>query len=453
MAKLLLKAAEVLVAGDPQGNEFYNGWLVVDEGRIESLGEGVPPAGDYDRVVNCEGHVVMPGLVNTHHHLYQSLFRCVPKAQDMELFDWLRFLYQRWRHIDEQAVFDSTVTGLVELLLSGCTTTTDHLYLYPSGHDRLQDVQIEAARAVGMRFHPCRGSMSFSTKDGGLPPPDVVQTEEEILLDSERLLEGYHDPSPSSMLRVALAPCSPFSVSPELMIRSAELARRYGALLHTHLAETIDEERFCLEKFQCRPVELLERVGWLADDVWVAHLVYPSDAELSTLNAHGVGVAHCPASNMITGAGIAPVSKMLRLGMRVGLAVDGSAANDMGNLLREARLAMLLARLSGGASAISGREALAMATMGGARAMRWEDSIGSLEPGKRADVAVYDVSGVACAGAHDLVTALVRCDITRAAYVMVDGWLLVEEGACVDGRLARHIAHHRVTAEGLRNCC
>ncbi|MFN3346555.1 MAG: 8-oxoguanine deaminase, partial [Candidatus Bipolaricaulaceae bacterium] len=408
MRRVLFRDVEVIATFDHQGRELRKAWLVVEGNRIAALGEGEPPPGPYAEEIAGRDKVMIPGMVNTHHHLYQTLFRAVPGAQDKKLFDWLVFLYERWRGIDEEAVYVSTVVGLTELLLSGCTTSTDHLYLFPKGRRDLIDVEIEAAKEVGIRFHPTRGSMSLSRKEGGLPPEDVVQTEEEILADSERLILRYHDRSFGAMLRIALAPCSPFSVTPKLMRETAELARKYGVLLHTHLAETLDEEEFCRAKFGKRPVEYLEELGWLGPDVWVAHAVHLSDADIEKLGRAGVGVAHCPSSNMLLGSGIAPIPKMLAAGVKVGLAVDGSASNDASNMIREARQAMLLARVRYGAEAMPARQALRMATLGGAQVLGWERELGSLEPGKCADLSLWDISTLEFAGAADPVAGLLH---------------------------------------------
>ncbi|MGB9758190.1 MAG: 8-oxoguanine deaminase [Candidatus Bipolaricaulaceae bacterium] len=449
MKRILFRDVEVIATFDREGRELRRAWLLVEGNRIAALGEGEPPAGPFDEVIDGRDKVMLPGMVNTHHHLYQTLFRAVPGAQDKKLFDWLVFLYERWRGIDEEAVYVSTVVGLMELLLSGCTLSTDHLYLFPKGKKNLIDVEIEAAKEVGIRFHPNRGSMSLSRKEGGLPPKDVVQTEEEILEDSERLILRYHDRSFGAMVRIALAPCSPFSVTPRLMRETAELARKHGVLLHTHLAETLDEEAFCLEKFGKRPVEYLEEVGWLGPDVWIAHAVYLSDQDIEKLAHAGVGVAHCPSSNMLLGSGIAPVPKMLAAGMKVGLAVDGSASNDASNMIREARQAMLLSRVKYGAEAMPARKALGLATVGGAQVMGWEREVGSIEPGKCADLSLWDISTLEFAGAADPVAALLHCAAQYADLVMVNGEILVRGGELVRSGLYRYIPRQREIARRL----
>lgn len=447
--RTLFRDLDVIATVDGDGRELCGGWLVVEDGEIAALGEGTPPPGPYAEEIDGRGRVMTPGLVNTHHHLYQTLFRAVPGAQDVELFDWLVFLYERWRGIDEEAVEVSTTVGCLELLLSGCTTTTDHLYLFPRGRRELIDVEIEAASKVGMRFHPTRGSMSLSKADGGLPPEDVVQTHDEILADAQRLLERYHDGRPGAMVRLALAPCSPFSVTPELMRDTAALAREAGVLLHTHLAETKDEEAFCVERFGRRPVDYLEDLGWMAPDVWLAHLVHLRPEDIERLAAADVGMAHCPSSNMLLGSGIAPVVACLEAGMRVGLAVDGSASNDTSNMIREARQAMLLARVAGGASAMSVRTALRLATLGGAQVLRRDTEVGSLEAGKRADLVLWDIDTLAFAGAADPVAGLLHCAAQYADLVMVDGAMRVRDGQPVDIDVERFVARQRALTDKL----
>lgn len=449
MRRVLFQNVEVIATFDDQNRELRKAWLLVEGNKVKAVGKGEPPAGPYDEVIDGRDRVMIPGMVNTHHHLYQTLFRAVPGAQGKKLFDWLAFLYERWRGIDEEAVYVSAVVGLCELLLSGCTTSTDHLYLFPKGRGHLIDVEIEAAKEVGIRFHPTRGSMSLSKKEGGLPPKDVVQTAEEILTDSERLIDRYHDPAFGAMVRIALAPCSPFSVTPELMRETANLARERKVLLHTHLAETLDEDQYCLQRFGKRPVEYLEELGWVGPDVWIAHAVHLSPGDLKKLAAAGVGVAHCPSSNMLLGSGIAPVVEMVRVGMRVGLAVDGSASNDVSNMIREARQAMLLARVRYGPEAMPTRLALRLATMGGAQVLGWEKEIGSLEPGKCADLSLWDISALEFAGAHDPVAALLHCAAQYADLVMVNGEILVRAGELVNPRLYRHVPRHREIARRL----
>ena len=447
--RILFRDVDAIATFDAERRELRGGWLLVEGNRIAALGNAPPPAGPFGEVVSGRDRVMIPGMINTHHHLYQTLFRAVPGAQDKELFDWLVFLYEKWRGIDEDAVRTSAIVGCLELLLSGCTTTTDHLYLFPRGREKLTDIEIEAAEGVGIRFHPTRGSMSLSRDDGGLPPPDVVQKEEEILRDSERIIAQWHDPGFGAMVRIALAPCSPFSVTQDLMRETAALARDHGVLLHTHLAETTDEDAFCLDVFGMRPVDYLESVGWLADDVWLAHLVHLSQDDIQRLARAGVGMAHCPSSNMILGSGIARVPEILNAGMAVGLGVDGSASNDASNMIREARQAMLLARVKHGAEAMSARTALELATLGGARVLHRERELGSLELGKCADLVMFDLSALEFAGAADPVAALVHCGAQYANLVMVNGEIRVRNGKLVNERLYESVPRQRQISRNL----
>ena len=449
MKTILLKGFDLVATMDEARREIRGGYVLVEGNRITAVGDD-PTGLIADETIDGSGKVLLPGFVNIHHHLYQTLFRNVPGAADKKLFDWLAFLYERWRGIDEEAVRVSAAIGLAELILSGATTSSDHFYLFPKGHPHLFDSLVEGARLVGIRFHPCRGSMSLSRKDGGLPPDSVVQTEEEILRDSQRVIEAYHDPEPLSMLRVALAPCSPFSVTPELMRRSTELADEYNVLLHTHLAETADEEAFCLEKFGFRPVDYMDELGWLRDDVWFAHLVHINDSDIAKLSRAEVGMAHCPSSNMTLGSGVAPVAKLKGSGVKVGLAVDGSASNDASNMIREVRQAMLLQRVRYGAEAFSARDALYTATMGGARVLHREDEIGSIEIGKAADLIAFDLSGIEFAGAHsDPLAAIVHCAADRVDLALVDGRVLVREGRLVDESIYRLISDHNRISRSL----
>ncbi|MGC9529377.1 MAG: 8-oxoguanine deaminase [Candidatus Bipolaricaulaceae bacterium] len=450
MSRILFRDVACIATLDAQGRELSSGWLVAEDGRIAALGEGSPPVGSFAEVVDGRDRVMIPGMVNTHHHLYQNLFRATPGAADRKLFDWLTFLYPRWAGIDEEAVYLSTVVGCMELVLSGCTTTVDHLYLFPRGRGRLIDVEVEAAAEVGIRFHPTRGAMSLSRDDGGLPPPEVVQSPDEILADTERLIRDHHDPAFGSMIRVGLAPCSPFSVTPQLMRDAAALARERGVRLHTHLAETLDEEEFCLRRFGKRPTDYLDELGWLAPDVWLAHLVHVSPQDVRRLAAAGVGMAHCPSSNMLLGSGIAPVVDMLDAGVAVGLGVDGSASNDAANMVREARQAMLLARVRYGAEAMPARRALGLATVGGARVLGRQEELGSLEVGKCADLVMFDLSALEFAGAADPVAAVLHCGAQYADLVMINGRILVRDGRLVDERLQKHVARHRALAARLR---
>ncbi|HWQ21465.1 MAG TPA: 8-oxoguanine deaminase, partial [Clostridia bacterium] len=402
----------------------------VDDNVIAAIGTGVPVlASPADRVVSGARMLMMPGFVNTHHHLYQTLFRNVPQVEHAKLFDWLTFLYEHWKYIDEEAVYSSAQVGICEMLKTGVTTTTDHLYLYPYGNNTIIDAEIRAARDIGVRFHPTRGSMSLSKKDGGLPPDSVVQTDEEILVESERVIHQYHDRGRYAMTRIALAPCSPFSVTTELMKQTAALAEKEDVLVHTHLAETQDEEEFCLQTFGFRPVDYMEEVNWLTPRSWFAHIVWASDVDIHKLSEHKCGMAHCPSSNMRLGSGIAPVSIMKQTDMRIGIGVDGSASNDSNSFIGEVRLAMLLQRVKYGAEALTSREALAMGSMGGASVLRMESDIGSIEVGKAADLIMWNLDTLEFAGGlHDPFTAPVMCDAKQVSFSMVNGNVLIENG-------------------------
>jgi len=445
MPTLLLRNAELILTMDDKKTRFRNGGIFARDGFIEAVGptENLPPTAD--TIIDASGMIVLPGLVNTHHHLYQTLTRVVPKAQNAKLFDWLVTLYPIWARLTGEAGYISALVGMAELLLSGCTTTTDHLYIFPN--DVSLDDEIRAAREIGIRFHPCRGSMSLGRSKGGLPPDEVVQSEEEILADCERLIKAYHDPSPGSMCRIALAPCSPFSVTPELMRDTAQMARRYGVLLHTHLAETLDEENFCLEKYKMRPLDYMAKLGWLGEDVWFVHVVHVNQRDIKILAEMGSGVAHCPSSNMRLGSGIAPVVEMLKAGVKVGLAVDGSASNDSSNMLGEARQALLLQRVRYGADSISAEEVLEMATKGGAKVLGRED-IGSLEPGKAADFIGIRLERLEYAGAsvHDPVASLVFCSPVKVDLAVVNGRVVVEDGELLTVDLDEIVRRHNAIA-------
>jgi len=426
MPTLLLKNATVLVTMDEAGRRIRDGGLFVRGNIIEQVGPTRELPTQADLVIDATDMIVLPGLVNTHHHLYQTLTRALPQVQDAELFDWLRVLYPIWARLDSEAAYVSAKVGLAELLLSGCTTAADHLYIYPN--DVRLDDTIRAAQELGIRFHPCRGGMSLSQSQGGLPPDSVVEDEEAILLDCERVVNAFHDPAPYSMCRISLAPCSPFSVTLELMRETAAWARQRGLTLHTHLAETLDEEQFCLGKFEMRPVCLMEELGWVGPDVWYAHGVYLTREEIRLLAETGTGVAHCPTSNMRLGSGIAPVREMRDSGVKVGLAVDGSASNDSSHMLAEARQAMLLQRVRKGAGAMSAAEALEMATRGGA-AVLGRDDIGQLVPGKAADFVAWRLDRLEYAGAqHDPLAALVFCAPQRVDLAVVNGQVRVRDG-------------------------
>ena len=440
--KTLFAGFDLVATLDPQDREIRGGYVLVDGNRIVDV--GTDPSGiEADERIDGRGKVLLPGFVNTHHHLYQTLFRNVPGASDAKLFDWLVFLYERWKRLDEEAMRVASSVACSELLLSGATTTTDHCYVFPTDGGAILDADIEGARQAGIRFHPCRGSMSLSKKDGGLPPDSVVQTEDEILDDCRRTIERYHDPEPLAMLRIALAPCSPFSVTQDLMRQSVGLAEEYGVLLHTHLAETHDEETYCQRQFGMRPVDLMEDLGWLREDVWFAHLVVLNDVDIEKLSAARVGMAHCPSSNMTLGSGIAPVARLKETGVKVGLGVDGSASNDTSNMIREVRQAMLLQRVASGADALSAREAIRMATIGGAQVLHREDEIGSIEVGKAADLIAFDLTDIAFAGAgSDPLAAIVHCAADRVDLAMVNGEWRVQGGQLVEESIYELIPKH-----------
>jgi 8-oxoguanine deaminase len=410
---------------DDTRREIADGHVVCEEGRIAAVGEGpATSAPDGARRIDGRGKLATPGLVNSHHHLYQHATRGY--AQQATLFEWLTALYPIWAHIDGDVVDAAARAALAALARSGCTTTTDHHYIFPRGAGDLLAVEIEAARAIGLRFHPCRGAMDLGQSRGGLPPDAIVEEREAILAASADAIDRFHDPSPGAMVRVALAPCSPFSVTRGLMADAADLARRRGVRLHTHLAETLDEEAFCQERFGMRPVDYLDELGWLGDDVWLAHCVHLSADEVARFGQTGTGVAHCPGSNARLGAGIAPVAALTAAGAPVGLGVDGAASNEAGELAAEVRQALLLARLRGGPTALTAREALALGTIEGARCLGRDDELGSLEPGKRADVALWRLDTLAHAGIEDPVAALVLGPPRSVDTLLVGGRPVVE---------------------------
>ncbi|MEB3284230.1 MAG: 8-oxoguanine deaminase [Candidatus Sericytochromatia bacterium] len=410
-----------------QGGEIRQGvHLRIENGIVSHVDVDIPPA---RREIDATGHIAIPGLINCHHHLYQTLTRGMPAVQNAELFPWLEAQYPVWGKMDAEAVYCSALVSLSELMLSGCTTASDMFYVFPRHSDVALDQVIEAAGTLGIRIHAGRGSMSLGQRDGGLPPDHVVQDADTILSDTARLAERYHDPRPGGMVRIDVMPCSPFSVTRELMEASRDLARQMGLLLHTHLAETLDEERFCLEKYGVRPLGYLERMNWLGPDVYLAHGVHFNDDELDVLARTETAVAHCPSSNMRLGSGIARIVEMKSRGMRVGLAVDGSASNDGNNLLLEARMALLLARLRSGAAAISPQEMITLATQGGAAVLK-RPELGRLTAGSIADVAIFDLNRIEYAGAveQDPLGALLLCHPTPPRHVVVNGRLCVENG-------------------------
>jgi 8-oxoguanine deaminase len=473
MTTLLVKNAHLLIMDDHQ-TELSDGGLFIEDGFIKDVGATAGLRYLADEVLDLTGHVVLPGLVNTHHHFYQTLTRAVPAAQDANLFNWLKTLYPIWARLTPDDIFTSTQTALAELALSGCTTAADHLYLFPNA-SKLDD-EIAAASEIGLRIHASRGSMSLGESKGGLPPDSVVDDEDSILKDSQRLIQKYHDPKPGSMVQIVLAPCSPFSVTGELMKQSAKLAREYNVHLHTHLAETEDEEQFCLQQFGHRPVGYMQEVDWVGDDVWFAHAVWVNDEEIQVFARHNCGVAHCPTSNMRLASGIAPIKQYRQAGVNVGLGVDGSASNDGSHLLAEVRNAMLLSRVKEGITGFSltsgsspggrgehsplpkgegrvralmtAREALYLGTRGGAAVLGRKD-IGSLEIGKCADFFAIKLDKLGFAGMHDPVSAVVFGQPVNADYTVVGGKLVVKEGQLVTVDEHKLVERHNKAAKRL----
>jgi len=443
---LLVTGAELVATMDGDRRELAGGWVTVRAGLIDAVGPPgqEPPA---HRVLRADGCLITPGLVNTHHHIYQNLTRAYRPATGSNLFGWLTTLYPMWARLDEEAAYLSAWIGLAELALGGCTTSTDHLYVHPRGAGDLISAEIQAAVELGVRFHPTRGSMSLSQKDGGLPPDSVVQDDDEILADSERIVALHHDPTHGAMVRIALAPCSPFSVTPELMRRTAELAERLDVRLHTHLAEDADEDRYCLEVFGRRPLEQFEEVGWAGDRAWVAHCICPNADEIARMAGWGTGVAHCPSSNLILGGGLAPIGEFRAAGVPVGLGCDGSSSADSASLWLEARTAMLLGKLRGGAASMGARDALEIATRGGAACLGRDGEIGLLAPGAVADLVCWPLTGVSFAGAlSDPVEAWLRCGPVAARHTVVAGRLIVEDGQLTAPGVAGILARHRAAA-------
>lgn len=441
MTRLWLKTPLAILA------EGADGGIVVEDGRIvELVPSGGEPQVAADEVFDASRHVVLPGLVNTHHHFYQTLTRAHPQAIDKELFPWLQSLYPIWARLDPDSFRLSVRLALTELLMSGCTTAADHHYLFPKGLEDAIDIEAEEAAALGIRVTLTRGSMNLSQKDGGLPPDSVVQDEDEILADSERLIGRWHDRSDGAMTQIALAPCSPFSVTKSLMMASAELADRHDCRLHTHLGETEDENRFCVESFGCRPVDYLEDVGWLGPRTWLAHGIHFTTDECRRLGAHKVGVCHCPASNAVLASGFCPVNELRAAGSPVGLGVDGSASNDASNLIEAARHALMVGRLNyRSAEAVTARDVLAMGTEGSAACLGRPD-IGRIAVGMQADLALFTLDELRFSGAHDPIAALVLCGATRADRVMVKGEWRVEDGMPVGLDIGHMRAAHGAAA-------
>ncbi|MFJ3077127.1 MULTISPECIES: 8-oxoguanine deaminase [Pseudomonas] len=444
---LLIKNAELLVTMDGERREIRRGGLYIEDNLIKQVGPSDELPQHADEILDMTGKVVIPGLVNTHHHMYQSLTRVVPAAQDGELFNWLTNLYPIWARLTPEMISVSTQTAMAELILSGCTTSSDHLYIYPNGC-KLDD-SIHAAEEIGMRFHAARGSMSVGQSQGGLPPDSVVEKESAILKESQRLIEDYHDASHGSMLRVVVAPCSPFSVSRDLMREAAVLARHYGVSLHTHLAENVNDIAYSREKFGMTPAEYAEDLGWVGHDVWHAHCVQLDQHGIELFARTGTGVAHCPCSNMRLASGIAPIRKMRDHGVPVGLGVDGSASNDGASMIGEVRQALLLQRVGFGPDAMTAREALEIATLGGAKVLNRND-IGALAPGMVADLVAFNLNHVAYAGAlHDPLAALVFCTPTHVDTSVINGRVVVKDGRITTVDLPRVLERHNQLAHQL----
>jgi cytosine/adenosine deaminase-related metal-dependent hydrolase len=430
-----------IVTCDDAGTEHESGWLLVEDGVIAALGSGDEP--EADERVDLAGAVVTPGLVNTHHHLYQTLTRA--RAQQADLFAWLRELYPVWSRIDDEAEYAAARTGLAELALSGCSTVFDHHYVFPRGRTGLVEAEVQAARELGVRLVASRGSMDLGESDGGLPPDELVEDVDSILADTERLVAELHERGPGARVQIAVAPCSPFSVTKHLMSESATFARQHGLTMHTHLAETVEEDAYCMELYGATPVEYLTDLDWLGPDVWCAHCVHLSADDMCDFAASSTGVAHCPTSNLRIGAGVAPVREYLDAGIRVGLGVDGSASNERGDLLGEVKQALLVARGRGGARAMTAREALRLGTRGGA-AVLGRDDIGSLEPRKRADLAVWRTDVLELGGADDAVAGLVLSAPHRVDRLVVEGEDVVRGGALVHADEREIAAAHRAQA-------
>lgn len=448
MATTLIRNARLVATMDDAGTEIPDGAILIEDNRIARTGPTAALPDDADEIIDAGNMVILPGLVNTHHHFFQTLTRAIPAAQNANLFTWLRTLYPIWAGMTPEAIRVSTRIALAELLLSGCTTASDHTYIWPNGA-RIDD-QIEAAVEMGVRFHASRGSMSVGESKGGLPPDRVVEDEDAIIRDSRRIIEAYHDPAPGAMIRIVLAPCSPFSVSPALMRTSVALARSCGVHSHTHLAETLDEAEFCRATFGRSPVELCEDLDWVGEDVWHAHLVHPTTNEIARLGRTRTGAAHCPSSNMRLASGIARVGAWIRAGMRVGIGVDGSASNDGSHLLAEARMAMLLQRVGGDPGAMTARDALRLGTRGGA-AVLGRDDVGMLAPAMMADLIGIRVDTLAFAGAavHDPLAALVFCQPQAVDLSIINGRVRVRDGVIVDFDASATVRRHNEIAVAL----
>ena len=449
---LLIKNADLLCTMEPSesapfGAEISDSGLFARNGVIEQVGKTISLPGTADQIIDMRGHVVVPGMVNTHHHMFQNLTRAVPAAQNAPLFGWLQTLYPIWSRIGPEHIYWSTALALAELALSGCTTSSDHLYLYPNG-TRLDD-SLAAAADIGLRFHGTRGSMSIGESKGGLPPDSLTEKEPTILSDCQRVIETFHDKKRFAMQRIAIAPCSPFSVSMDLMRESARMARSYGVGLHTHLAENSEDIEYSLANFGMRPGDFIEAVEWTGPDVWHAHCVQLDSTEIQLFASTGTGIAHCPCSNMRLASGIAPVRKMLDAGVNIGLGVDGSASNDSGHMLSEARQAMLLQRVMKGGDAMTARETLSMATRGGA-AVLGRDDIGVLAPGYAADIAAFNTRGIDFAGAQwDILAGLIFCASGNSNYTIVNGKVIVEQGMLTTMNMTKLLERHNAMTADL----
>jgi len=438
--KSLLAGAHVVTMDDAE-TEFQDGWVLMEDGFVTGVGAGAEP--EADERVDVAGAVVTPGLVNTHHHLYQTLTRA--RAQQATLFEWLVELYPTWARIDAEAEYAAARTGIAELMLSGCTTVFDHHYVFPRGRTGLVEAEVQAAQELGCRIVASRGSMDLGVSDGGLPPDELVEDIDTVLAETERLAGALHESGAGARVQIAVAPCSPFSVTGRLMTESADLARRLGLNLHTHLAETVEEEAYCRELYGCSPVEYLDSLGWLDRDVWCAHCVHLSDPEIGRFADTGTGVAHCPTSNLRLGAGVAPVRSMLDAGVRVGLGVDGSASNERSHLFHEVKQALLVARGRGGPQAMTAREAIRLGTRGGAEVLGRSD-IGVIAPGLCADLAVWRTDGLELAGAADPVAGLVFAGVDRVDRLYVGGELVVQGGALMRADESEIASAHRTQA-------
>ncbi|MDP6156896.1 MAG: 8-oxoguanine deaminase [Candidatus Thermoplasmatota archaeon] len=446
VSSILLKNINTLAVDLPEKKILQSANVYIEGSEIQEISSSKIVV-EAERVVDCSSMVVMPGFINTHHHMYQTMQRAVPRMQDSKLFDWLINLYEIWREITPEAVKVSAKVAMAELMLTGCTTTSDQYYVFPEGKKGLLEAEIEAAGDMGVRFHPCRGSMSRGRSKGGLPPDDVVQDEDIILGETESTIRKYHDNSRNSMLQIVVSPCSPFSVTTELMEASAELARKYGVFLHTHLAETIDENKFCLDTHGMRPFDYMKEVSWVGPDVWFAHCVHLNNREIQEMADTGTGVAHCPTSNMRLGSGIAPVREMLNRGVNVSLAVDGSASNDSSNMVNELRMAMLLQRVSQGEDAFSPYEAIECGTIGGAKVLGRKD-IGEMREGMAADIVGFSLKRLPFAGGlHDPVASVVLCGPVNVDISIINGNIRILDGNIVGLNMEELINHQNRLAK------